>query len=177
MGRHAQRGRFSLTPFARPSSRGGVIELSVRRPGGAWDHREPDRESIAGTAPDDGTAIRFLEALRRWQVEESDEPVRITRETIRRTTDYVLSAHYDSVDDADTEHTVATLKGFLAALADAAEAHLDTGRIVVREVVARSRRLSAQKIQPSRTAARQAAETLRNALVLLEHEGWEGPLT
>lgn len=92
-----------------------------------------------------------------WQVEESDEPVHITRDAVRRTIDYVLSVHYDNVDDADTGHTVVTLKGFLADLADAAEAHLDTGRVVVREGVARARRLSGQETQPSRAAARQAA--------------------
>ncbi|MGX1976340.1 hypothetical protein [Streptomyces kronopolitis] len=122
-----------------------MVELSTRHPGGAWRHRAPDRESIAEAAPDDGTAILLLEALRRWQVEESDEPVHITRDAVRRTIDYVLSVHYDNVDDADAADTVATLKGFLAALADAAEAHLDTGRVVVREVVARARRLSGQE--------------------------------
>ncbi|MFD3418808.1 hypothetical protein [Streptomyces decoyicus] len=175
MGRHAQGRSFSLMPFDGPSFRGAVVELSTRRPGGAWSHRAPDRETIADAAPDDGTAIRLLEALRRWQAEESDEPVHITRGTIRQTIDYVLSVHYDNVDDADTKHTVATLKGFLAALADAAEAHLDTGRIVVREVVARARRLAGQETQPSRTAARQAAGTLCDALALLEGQGWERP--
>ncbi|QIY53442.1 hypothetical protein HEP86_01585 [Streptomyces sp. RPA4-5] len=175
MGRHVQRRRFFLMPFDGSSFRGAVVELSTRRPGGAWSHRAPDRERIAEAASDDGTAIRLLEALRRWQAEGSDEPVHITRDTIRQTIDYVLSVHYDNVDDANTEHTVATLKGFLAVLADAAEAKLDTGRIVVREVVARARRLAGQGTQPSRTAARQAAETLRDALLLLEGQEWERP--
>ncbi|MCL6299347.1 DUF6415 family natural product biosynthesis protein [Streptomyces kronopolitis] len=152
-----------------------MVELSTRHPGGAWRHQAPDRESIAEAAPDDGTAILLLEALRRWQVEESDEPVHITRDAVRRTIDHVLSVHYDNVDDADAADTVATLKGFLAALADAAEAHLDTGRVVVREVVARARRLSGQEPQPSRAAARQAAGSLRDALALLEGQGWERP--
>ncbi|MFG2094670.1 DUF6415 family natural product biosynthesis protein [Streptomyces sp. NPDC048612] len=162
-------------PFDGPSFRGAVVELSTRRPCRAWSHRAPDRETIADAAPDDGTAIRLLEALRRWQAEESDEPVHITRGTIRQTIDYVLSVHYDNVDDADTKHTVATLKGFLAALADVAEAQLDTGRIVVREVVARARRLAGQETQPSRTAARQTARTLRDVLALLGGQGWERP--
>ncbi|MER6380738.1 DUF6415 family natural product biosynthesis protein [Streptomyces sp. NPDC001127] len=174
MARHAKRSRFSLATFrSRPSSAGQADVLADRRvPGAACDHQPVDLVSAALEKTDDDTLRQFLGALRSWQVEESDEPVRITRETVRTTTDYVLSSHFDAVPDAEAEHTISTLRGFLTALADAAEADLDTGRVVVREVIRRARSVSGKELHPSKANARHAAETARDMLTLLEQEGW-----
>ncbi|MBA2813306.1 hypothetical protein E0500_039835 [Streptomyces sp. KM273126] len=142
-------------------------------PGAACDHQPVDLVTAALEKTDDDLLRQFLGALRRWQVvEESDEPVRITRETVRTTADYVLSSHFDAVTDAETGHTVTTLRGFLAALADAAEADLDTGRVVVREVIRRARSVSSTDFHASKANARHAAETARDIFALLEREGW-----
>ncbi|MER6091825.1 DUF6415 family natural product biosynthesis protein [Streptomyces bluensis] len=173
MARHAKRSRFFLTFRARPTAGGQADRLADRRvPGAACDHQPVDLVTAALEKTDDDLLRQFLGALRRWQVEEPDEPVRITCETVRTTADYVLSSHFDAVTDAETEHTVTTLRGFLAALADAAEADLDTGRVVVREVIRRARSVSSTDFHASKANARHAAETARDMLALLEREGW-----
>ncbi|MEW2221296.1 hypothetical protein AB0939_18730 [Streptomyces sp. NPDC006990] len=110
--------------------------------------------------------------MHRWRLEDADEPVPVTRDTVERTVALVLSKRFDPVTDGEAEHTISTLRGFLLALADAAESELDTGRVVVREVVNRARATAYAPLGTSRADARSAAETLRDVLTLLEREGW-----
>lgn len=113
--------------------------------------------------------------MRRQHAEEqAGKPVRITPEAIRQTTDYVLSSHLDVAQDSELGATVPTLRGYLAALADEAEAQLDTGRVVVREMVRRARDVADDECRPSRASARHAAQTTRDLLALLTREGWDG---
>jgi hypothetical protein len=152
MGRHAKNSRFSLLLRARP--RGDRTDRldEHRVPGAAWGHQSADPVSVALGRPDDETLHRFLEALRSWQLEESDEPIRITRETVHRTTEYVLSTHFDTVSDQDTGHTLSALRGFLLALAETAERDFDIGRIVLRELVgAHGLSLRSSSLRRSRT--------------------------
>ncbi|MFE9383337.1 DUF6415 family natural product biosynthesis protein [Streptomyces sp. NPDC007025] len=149
-----------------------------RTPGQACDHEVPAFGEVAVEATDDATLRRFLEAMRRWQAEEQDEPLAVTPETVRRTVEYVLSQHFDCANGGDLRPMTDTLHAYLDALADAAEAELDTGRIVVAEMVARARARARAAAgdgpQPSLAAARQTARTTRDLLSLLEREGWQG---
>ncbi|MFI8850973.1 hypothetical protein ACIGW3_12425 [Streptomyces sp. NPDC053499] len=110
--------------------------------------------------------------MHRWRFEDSDEPVPVTREAVRRTAELVLSKQFDPVADVEAKHTVCTLRDFLLALADAAESDLDTGRVVVREAVKRARSLADSPLGSSRADARRAARALCDVLTLLEREGW-----
>ncbi|NGO69649.1 DUF6415 family natural product biosynthesis protein [Streptomyces boncukensis] len=148
--------------------------MERRTPGQACDHDVPAFGEVAVEATDAATLRRFLEAMRRWQAEEQGDPVAVTPETVRRTVEYVLSRHFDSVNAADLWPTTDTLHAYLDALADAAEAELDTGRIVVAEMVARARAAASEGSQPSLPAARQTARMTRDLLSLLEREGWPG---
>ncbi|NSC21324.1 hypothetical protein FM076_08935 [Streptomyces albus subsp. chlorinus] len=150
--------------------------MERRTPGQACDHEVPAFGEAAVEATDDATLRRFLETMRRWQAEEQDEPLAVTPETVRRTVEYVLSQHFDCANGVDLRPTTDTLHAYLDALADAAEAELDTGRIVVAEMVARARARAAagDGPQPSLAAARQTARTTRDLLLPLEREGWQG---
>lgn len=70
--------------------------------------------------------------------------------------------------------TTDTLHAYLDATANAAEAELDTRRIVVAEMVARARAAASEEPQPFLSAARQTARTTRDLLSLLERVGWQG---
>ncbi|MBO8189507.1 DUF6415 family natural product biosynthesis protein [Streptomyces spirodelae] len=148
--------------------------MERRTPGQACEHEVPAFGEAAVEATDDATLRRFLEAMRRWQAEEQDEPLAVTPETVRRTVEYVLSRHFDGVDGADLRPATDTLHAYLDAPADATEAELDTGRIVVAEMVARARAAASEGPQPSLTAARRTARATRDLLSLLEREGWQG---
>jgi hypothetical protein len=112
--------------------------------------------------------------MRRWQSQEPSGPVEITPAAIRSTVDYVLSAHLDKVPDEDLGATVLTLREYLAALSEAAEEHLDTGRVVVAHMVNRARVVADDNAPASLRAARLAASTTRDLLLLLDQEGWPG---
>jgi hypothetical protein len=173
MGRHAKSSRFSLLLRVRPRE-GRTDRLDEHRiPGAAWRRQSAAPVSVALGRPDDETLRRFLEALRSWQLEESDEPIRITRETVHRTTEYVLSRHFDTESDEDTGHTLSVLRGFLLALAETAERDFDMGRIVLRELVGRARSLTAEQQPPSKSNVRRAATTARDLMILLDQEGWQ----
>ncbi|MEU2361814.1 DUF6415 family natural product biosynthesis protein [Streptomyces noursei] len=172
MARHAKpRATFSLIP--RGLGRRGPAESRER--GSAWGHRLPERGFAAseGVEPDTDLLRRFLDAMRRQQVEEcGGSPVHITVETIQQTADYVLSSHLDMANDGELDATLLTLQGYLSALADEAEAQLDTGRIVVRQMVSQARAVAEEECRPSRKSARNAAQTARDLLSLLTREGW-----
>ncbi|WP_406403051.1 DUF6415 family natural product biosynthesis protein [Streptomyces sp. NBC_00879] len=89
-----------------------------------------------------------------------------------QTADYVLSRHLDKTQDGELDATMLTLQGYLTALAQEAEAQLDTGRVVVREMVSRARALADEECRPSQKSARRAAQTARDLLALLTREGW-----
>lgn len=72
---------------------------------------------------------------------------------------------------SSTRHLL-TLQGYLSALAQEAEAQLDLGRVVVREMVRQARALTDEECRPSRKSARHAAQTARDLLALLTREGW-----
>ncbi|MFI9580468.1 DUF6415 family natural product biosynthesis protein [Streptomyces sp. NPDC052236] len=128
--------------------------------------------------PDTVLLRRFLDAMRRQQVEECREgPMPITAEAIRQTADYVLSGHLDAAQDSDLDATILTLQGHLSALAQEAEAQLDTGRVVVREMVSRARAVANEECQPCLKDARHAALTARDLLALLTPEGWSADPT
>ncbi|WP_369009746.1 DUF6415 family natural product biosynthesis protein [Streptomyces lunaelactis] len=93
-------------------------------------------------------------------------------EAIQQTADYVLSRHLDTAQDGELDATVLTLQGYLTALAQEAEAQLDTGRVVVREILSRARALADEECRPSQKCARHAAQTARDLLALLSREGW-----
>ncbi|PCG86332.1 hypothetical protein CIB93_08815 [Streptomyces sp. WZ.A104] len=131
--------------------------------------------SPSAGAPDTESLRRFLEAMRRQHAEESaGKTVLITPEAISQTADYVLSHHLNVAQGGDLDATAQTLRGYLAALADEAEAHLDTGRIVVREMVGRARSEADEEHQPSLAGVRRAAKTARDLLALMTREGWRG---
>ncbi|MFF3692064.1 DUF6415 family natural product biosynthesis protein [Streptomyces sp. NPDC002221] len=174
MARHAKRRTaFSIVP--RGFGLRGPAESRER--GSSWAHPLPERGFAAseGVEPETDLLRRFLDAMRRQQVEEAGEgPVGITVEAIQQTADYVLSSHLDAAQDSELDATLLTLQGHLAALADVAEAELDTGRIVVREMITRARAVADEEHQPSRKSARQAALVARDLLALLTREGWQG---
>ncbi|MFI9205325.1 DUF6415 family natural product biosynthesis protein [Streptomyces sp. NPDC053048] len=172
MGRHAKRrASFSLVP------RGLALRGSTeqRKAGAAWEHGLADAGfAVAeGVTPETALLQRFLDAMRRQQVEEcGDGPLPITAEAIRQTTDYVLSSHLDEARDGELDATLLTLQGYLSALADEAEAELDTGRIVVRQMVSQARAVANEGCRPSKRSVRNAAQTARGLLALLTREGW-----
>ncbi|NEA50485.1 DUF6415 family natural product biosynthesis protein [Streptomyces sp. SID10815] len=98
----------------------------------------------------------------------------ITPEAIRGTVDYMLSPHLDNVPDEELSATVLTLNEYLSALAETAEARLDTGRIVVAQMVTRARAVVDTAESASLRGARLAASTARDLLLLLDQEGWRG---
>ncbi|WP_369203652.1 DUF6415 family natural product biosynthesis protein [Streptomyces sp. PU-14G] len=148
--------------------------MERRTPGQACDHEVPAFGEVAVEATDDATLRRFLEAMRRWQAEEQDKPLAVTPETVRRTVEYVLSRHFDCANEVDLRPTTDALHAYLDVMANAAEAELDTGRIVVAEMVARARAAAGEEPQPPLSAARQTARTTRDLLSLLERVGWPG---
>ncbi|MFI1728952.1 hypothetical protein ACH40E_06870 [Streptomyces acidicola] len=78
MARPTKRCRFSLAFRSRPSAGGQDDVLADHRvPGAACDHRPVDLVPAALETTDDDTLRQFLKALRRWQVEEPEEPVHI----------------------------------------------------------------------------------------------------
>ncbi|MFI9585574.1 DUF6415 family natural product biosynthesis protein [Streptomyces sp. NPDC052236] len=172
MARHAKRrASFSLVP------RGLALRGSAdpRESGSAWGHALPERGFAVSeeVQPDTDLLRRFLDAMRRQQVEERGSgPAPITAEAIQQTADYVLSSHLDKAQDGELDATVLTLQGYLSALAQEAEAQLDLGRVVVGEMVRRARALTDEKYRPSRKSARHAAQTARDLLALLTREGW-----
>ncbi len=181
MARHRRPRRFALVGRHEPVEHvPDSSPVERRTPGQACDHEVPAFGEVAFEATDDATLRRFLEAMRRWQAEEQDEPLAVTPETVRRTVEYVLSQHFDCANGGDLRPTTDTLHAYLDALADAAEAELDTGRIVVAEMVARARARARVRAaagdapQPSLAAARQTARTTLDLLSLLEREGWQG---
>jgi hypothetical protein len=176
MVRHAKQRRFVFTFHGQPGRTPGTVCLGAQRtPGAAWERQPTDPRLLAEGAPDDAVLRRFLEAMHRWRLEDSNEPVPVPPDTVRRTAELVLSRHFDPVADGNAEHTISTLRGFLLALADAAESDLDTGRIVVREAVKRARAMADAPLGTSRADARNAAKALRDVLTLLEREGWSQP--
>jgi len=174
MASHAKQRRFSFAFHDRPEhSNANAGPVERRTPGGAdGKYRPTVPERLAEGAPDEALLRRFLEAMHLWRLEDSDEPVPVTRDAVVRTVTLVLSRQFDPVADGEAAHTVSTLRGFLLALADTAETDLDTGRVVVREVVKRARAMADAPLGTSRTDARRAAKTLRDVLTLLEQEGW-----
>ncbi|WP_028810954.1 DUF6415 family natural product biosynthesis protein [Streptomyces flavidovirens] len=174
MARHAKRRvSFSIVP------RGLALRGSAdrRETGSAWGHALPERGFAVSeeVQPDTDLLLRFLDAMRRQQVQDrgSEPATPITAEAIQQTADYVLSSHLDKAEDGELNATVLTLQGYLSALAQEAEAQLDTGRAVVREMVNRARTLADEECQPSRKSARHAAQTARDLLALLAREGWK----
>lgn len=172
MASHVKRRAFySLVP------RGPALRRSSdrRESGSAWGHALPERGFAVSeeVQPDTDLLLRFLDAMRRQQVEERGSgPAPITVEAIQRTADYVLTSHLDTAQDGELDATVLMLQGYLSALAQEAEAQLDTGRVVVREMVSRARALADEECRPSRRSARDAAQTARDLLALLTGEGW-----
>ncbi|MCY0923292.1 MULTISPECIES: hypothetical protein [Streptomyces] len=174
MSKHAaQRRRFLILPRA-TRSEGSFSER--RAPGSAWERPLPEAGfALAGeTAPEVAILQRCLEGLKRQLLaEQSDEPLRFTPEAVEQTTAYVLSGHLDEVDVAELANTYAILRGFLGALAQEAEALLDTGRIVVRELVQRAHAMTEDRSEGC-GCLQDAAATARDLLFLLEREGWRG---
>lgn len=173
MARHSKQRRFSV--ITHDLHRHGHADACLderRTPGAAWEHHPADPKRLAQGAPDEAVLRTFLEAMYRWRMEDSDELVPVTRDTVERTAALVLSKQFDPVADGEAEHTVRTLRGFLLALADSAESDLDPGRVVVREVVKRARAMADAPLGSSRRDARRAAKTLLDVLTLLEREGW-----
>ncbi|WFB07619.1 DUF6415 family natural product biosynthesis protein [Streptomyces sp. LX-29] len=172
MGRHAKPRRFTLVHRAISS---GSSE-DRREPGEAWGHELPEQGYLVQDAlerTDTDTLRRCLEAMRRQLMsEQTDEPVRITREMVQHTVDYVLSGQLEEVEDTDLGAIVLMLRGYLTVLADEAESLLDTGRAVVREMTGRARRVADEEGVPSRATARHVARTARDLLHLLAIEGW-----
>ncbi|MGI5530120.1 DUF6415 family natural product biosynthesis protein [Streptomyces syringium] len=171
MGRHAKRrASFSLVP------RGLALRGSPerRKVGSSWEYGlpEPGFAATEDEQPEADLLRRFLNAMRRQQVEECEGPLPVTVEAIRQTADYVLSSHLDKAQDGELDATVLTLQGYLSALAQEAETQLDMGRIVVREMVSRARTVASEECRPSRRNARGAAQTTRDLLALLTREGW-----
>ncbi|WKU46712.1 hypothetical protein Q3V23_23090 [Streptomyces sp. VNUA116] len=167
MARHAKRrASFSLIPRGL-GSRGSVDK---RAPGSSWEYSLPEHGFAVSeeAQPDSELLRRFLDAMRRQQVEECDgRPLPITAEAIRQTANYVLSSHFDEAQDGELDATVLTLQGYLTVLAQEAETHLDTGRVVVRETVCRARAVADEEHQPSRRNARNAAQAAHDLLALL----------
>ncbi|NUK07152.1 hypothetical protein HRW18_03820 [Streptomyces lunaelactis] len=172
MARHAKRrASFSLVP------RGLTLRGSAdrRESGSAWGHAlsEPGFAVAEEVQPDTDLLLRFLDAMRRQQAEERGSgPEPTTAEAIQQTADYVLSRHLDTAQDGELDATLLTLQGYLTALAQEAEAQLDTGRVVVREILSRARALADEECRPSQKCARHAAQTARDLLALLSREGW-----
>lgn len=173
MARHAKRRRFVLV--ARRSTAESVGDR--RAPGAAWEHELPQRGfaiSPQAKPPDADTVRRLLGAMRRQLLaEQAGRPIHITAESVQQTVDYVLSGHLDTMTDAELGATVLTLRGYLGALADEAESVLDTGRVVVREMVQRTRAVADEEGTPDCAGARRAAATARDLLMLLKLDGWQ----
>ncbi|MFB8020026.1 hypothetical protein ACFC36_15870 [Streptomyces rubiginosohelvolus] len=170
MGKHAKPRAFTL--FRRNASSGASAER--RTPGESWIWDTSQRGDLTEGSKDSDTLRRFLDGLRRQVVlDQGDAPLRITPEAVWQTSNYVLSSHLDEVRDEDLHATVLTMQGFLDALADAADSYLDTGRIVVREMIERARAATDKPGWSNRRLARHAAVTACELLSLLEREGWQ----
>ncbi|MFB7645750.1 hypothetical protein ACFC0S_00685 [Streptomyces sp. NPDC056084] len=169
MARHAKRRTFSVIPRGLGQRR----PAESRERGSAWAYPLAERGFAAAgdVEPETDLLRRFLDAMRRQQAEECDGPVRITVEAIQQTAEYVLSRHLDEAQDADLGATLLTLQGHLSALAEVAERQLDTGRVVVRELIRRARAVADEECRPSRASARHAAQTAQELLDLLVREG------
>lgn len=111
MARHAKRrASFSLVP------RGLALRGSAdrRESGSAWGHALPERGFAMSeeVQPDTDLLRRFLDAIRRQQVEERGSgPAPITAEAIQQTAEYVLISHLDKAQDGELDATPAHASG------------------------------------------------------------------
>lgn len=136
MGQQGQ--RFFL--IGQPARRGIAPPLEQRPTGEGWTHRlpEPGFAVAPGVAAETGMLRTFLEAMRR-DLTAGRTPVRVTVVAIEESVEYLLSSHLDEVKEGDLDAAVVTLRGYLGALVEEADAVLDFGRVVVRAMVDRAR--------------------------------------
>ncbi|WP_143201146.1 DUF6415 family natural product biosynthesis protein [Streptomyces uncialis] len=99
----------------------------------------------------------------------------MTVAAIEQSIEYLLSNHLDQVEEGELDAAVITLRGYLTALVDEADAVLDSGRVVVRAMVDRARGVAGRESGQNRAEVREAAKTARDLLALMRREGWQGP--
>ncbi|GAA2976103.1 hypothetical protein Sfulv_25330 [Streptomyces fulvorobeus] len=101
MARHAKR-RVSFSIVLRGLALRGSVDR--RETGSAWGHALPERGFAVSeeVPPDTDLLLRFLDAMRRQQVQDRGrEPAPITAEAIQQTADYVLSSQLDKAEDGE----------------------------------------------------------------------------